>query len=233
MNDLSNKEKSNRIAYEILMEILAPLFVLICVILFSLYLIRDMDNEFCFALCSTMIGLATIFGVIRLVYTLLYLDKNFNKQITLSAPRWFEKYSMFIDKLLNVNNTSSSQKPLCIADLKSFPSTTIEWNKYPDELKNQLKECWTCDRDCSKAIRLAAPLVCLMQANILDTSPNYTKVIKSFEKILGEKIDNTQLSNECRLLLDIIKEPSYYTQQKFVSKIEYYKLIKSKLISLF
>lgn len=113
-------------------------------------------------------------------------------------------------KRIQVDNVPPSQGPLTIQELKLRTSTLIEWDMYPDELKSALKECWTMQTGHPKALRLAAPLVCLMQSKIVSTPPNYAKIKDFFIKELSISIDNSQLGDECRLLLNIIKDPSNY-----------------------
>lgn len=81
MKELSNKEKSDRIAFELLRELLFPIIVLMGVIILSVYLIHRTENECYVTFFTFIIYLATFFWLIHLIYTLLYKDKIFSKPI--------------------------------------------------------------------------------------------------------------------------------------------------------
>ena len=242
MKRFSTNEISDRRAYEILRLLLFPTIVLMCVLLLSVYIISVSDNEFSVTLCSTMIGLTTVFWLVHLIYIFLYKDRIVNKSIISSVPRWFKCYSKCLYKLLSligkesilINNALLSLEPLTIQKLKKQPSTLIEWEKYPDELKRALEECWTMNTSCPKSLRLAAPLVCLIEVNIVSSSLNYSKTIAFLREKFQLRIDNTQLSDECRLLQAIIESPSkFQDRKKDIQRLEYYNFIKSKLSFLY
>ena len=108
------------------------------------------------------------------------------------------------------------------------PSNLIEWGQYPDELKQALLMCWN-DNNVGKALRLAAPVVFLIKSGRLYGQPNYKQLIKFFNEELSVNIDQTQLVNECDLIMRIINHPSEYTNKANNNKLMHYKKVEEIL----
>lgn len=231
MGKMTNDERNFTSGFAILREILFPIIILFILGCFSKY-VESTGNALGYTICIAISILAASFCLYRLINVFFFPDKIYNKAADYSVPYWLMnivhglKDKITKKRSATVNRNSVNCSKTYVA--KIYPSTLIEWDQYPDELKQALLKCWSYD-NVGKALKLAAPVVFLIKAEKLHAQPNYKQIVKFFEDKLSVKIDQTQLVNECDLIMRITKDPSEYTNKANVCKLMHYRIVEEEL----
>ena len=231
MKNLTTDESRFRSGFAILREMLFPVIILVVMISVSRR-VEGTGNSLGHRICLVISIIAAFFCLYRLISIFFFADKIYNKAADYSVPRrlmnvvqgWKDKIKKKRSTQANSDSVTGSKTEV----EQIYPSNLIEWGQYPDELKQALLMCWN-DNNVGKALRLAAPVVFLMKSGRLHAQPNYKQMIKFFNEELSAGIDQSQLVNECDLIMRIINKPSDYTNKASKCKLMHYKKVEEIL----